>query len=101
VSPDAVELLVDQVSDNAARSGRAAAGVPPISISTTRPERAFLLTLSPTVTLNAVERSTADALALPAEALIRLVAGRLDPDHTPGEVTDQRLVVLREAFPGF
>ncbi len=36
-----------------------------------------------------------------AEALIRLVYGRLDPDNTPAEATDERLGLLRTAFPGF
>ena len=42
-------------------------------------------------------------LHLPAEALLRLFAGRLDPAHTPAEVTATvvDLDTLREAFPGF
>ena len=36
-----------------------------------------------------------------AEALIRLVYGRLVWGHTPAEVTDERLGLLRTAFPGF
>jgi hypothetical protein len=41
-------------------------------------------------------------LALPAEALIRPVYGRLDPDHTPGGVValDGVLDLLRRTFPG-
>ena len=38
---------------------------------------------------------------LPAEALVRPVYGRLDPDHTPGGVDDPRLATLRRVFPGF
>jgi hypothetical protein len=39
---------------------------------------------------------------LPAEAFVRLVYGRLDPDHTPASVvTDGGLLsLLRAAFPG-
>jgi hypothetical protein len=39
---------------------------------------------------------------LPAEAFIRLLYGRLDPDHTPSSVTTDGadLDVLRRAFPG-
>jgi hypothetical protein len=43
-------------------------------------------------------------ITLPAEALLRLVYGRLDPDHTPeGEITLDRvdLDALRALFPGF
>ena len=46
---------------------------------------------------------TGDAdLVLPAEALIRLVYGRLDPDHTPPFEGDGALLdELRRAYPGF
>ena len=40
-------------------------------------------------------------LTLPAEAFVRLVYGRLDPDHTPafeGDPAD--LDTLRRTFPG-
>jgi hypothetical protein len=38
---------------------------------------------------------------LPAEAYVRLLYGRLDPDHTPGSVTEGAdLDLLRSAFPG-
>lgn len=100
VSQDAVELLVDQLPPTAARSGKVSDGVEPVSITTTAPDRAFLLTVSPAVTLMPADGS-AGALTLPAEALVRLVYGRLDPDHTPAEVTDERLATLRTVFPGF
>jgi hypothetical protein len=39
---------------------------------------------------------------LPAEAFVRLVYGRLDPDHTPPLTSRQvDLDRLRRAFPGF
>jgi hypothetical protein len=38
---------------------------------------------------------------LPAEALIRLVYGRLDPDHTPAVKGDPDVLDrLRRVFPG-
>jgi len=43
-----------------------------------------------------------EALQLPAEAMVRLVYGRLDTQHTPVAVAgDGRLDQLRTAFPGF
>jgi hypothetical protein len=43
----------------------------------------------------------ADHLRLPAEAFLRLVYGRLDPEHTPAGVTENaHLDVLRPVFPG-
>ena len=101
VSADAVSLLIDVLPATAARSGRPATGVDPVSVVTSEPERTFLLTLSPSVTLEAVDHAGADPLRLPAEALLRLVYGRLDPQHTPAGVTDARLPRLREVFPGF
>jgi hypothetical protein len=39
---------------------------------------------------------------LPAEAFLRLVYGRLDPDHTPPvDTQDVELGTLRSIFPGF
>jgi hypothetical protein len=47
----------------------------------------------------------ADAnVTIPAEALLRLIYGRLDPDHTPaGAITldGVDLDALRAVFPGF
>ena len=40
-------------------------------------------------------------LDLPSEAFIRLVYGRLDPEHTPGTVVGAALDTLRRTFPGF
>jgi len=53
------------------------------------------------VSLTATEADPAVDVELPAEAFVRLVYGRLDPDHTPpfhGEAT--ALDQLRHAFPG-
>jgi uncharacterized protein (TIGR03083 family) len=79
-----------------------------ISIRTVAPSRTFALalrpdgvTLSPVETAEAVETEKPD-LELPAEALIRLVYGRLDPDHTPAGIVGARhLEELRKVFPGF
>lgn len=41
-------------------------------------------------------------LQLPAEALLRLFYGRLDPDHTPADSAEGiDLDRLRKVFPGF
>jgi hypothetical protein len=41
-------------------------------------------------------------LEMPTEAFVRLISGRLDPDHSPA-ISDPRsdLAELRRAFPGF
>jgi hypothetical protein len=38
---------------------------------------------------------------MPSEAFVRLVYGRLDPDHTPVGVESPELDSLRRLFPGF
>ena len=104
---DVVELLVDNLEQTAARASNAQEGVGPVQIATTSPERRFQLELHPNVVLapHPTDSETADGdadLRIPAEALIRLVYGRLDPDHTPaGLAGDGRLDRLRFAFPGF
>jgi hypothetical protein len=70
---------------------------------TTDPERQFELAFSDPVTLGKPSGAQADgpSIALPAEAFIRLVYGRLDPDHTPPVVAKGvDLDALRRSFPG-
>jgi hypothetical protein len=53
------------------------------------------------VELTAGEPGQSPDLELPAEALSRLVYGRLDPDHTPAVTGDATLLAeLRAVFPG-
>ena len=103
VAPSAVELLIDTVEGTAARVSVSIDGLDPVSISTTDPQRLLRLVISPAVSLSAAEMAEHDAVQLPAEALLRLVYGRLDPDHTPEGVVDDhtRLSGLRTVFPGF
>lgn len=102
VSADAVDLLVDALPATAARAGKAGAGADaePVAVVTTDPDRTFVLSVGDQVTLQPSTSAGADPLELPAEALLRLVYGRLDPDHTPAGVDDPRLSSLRTVFPG-
>jgi hypothetical protein len=50
--------------------------------------------------LTTTESADIPDLELPAEAFIRLVYGRLDPDHTPAVTGPADLNELRRAFPG-
>ncbi len=54
-------------------------------IETTDPSRRFLLTAAPEVRLEPSDETSSDALRLP-EAFVRLVYGRLDPDHMPAQL---------------
>jgi hypothetical protein len=73
----------------------------PVVFTTTKPDNTFTLTVSPEVTFAPGGVGAAHPLHLPAEALIRLVYGRLDPAHTPAGADDPRLTALRSVFPGF
>ncbi|HEY2041561.1 MAG TPA: maleylpyruvate isomerase family mycothiol-dependent enzyme, partial [Jatrophihabitans sp.] len=88
ISADAVELLIDRLGQPAARSGKPIAGGDPIGIETTEPERRFLIVLDPDVTLTDSANRTDGSPTVPAEAFVRLVYGRLDPDHTPAALAE-------------
>ena len=108
VAPQSVTMLIDRVPQIAA-CGAKPPGVPyQVGIQTTDPDREFLLSAAQTVSMSEVAAGAAGdgvpALRMPAEALLRLVYGRLDPGHTPpvqalsGQVD---LDLLRRTFPGF
>jgi uncharacterized protein (TIGR03083 family) len=103
VAADAVELLIDTLPQRAAAAGLPVPGGRPVEVVTSDPVRTFRLTLDPQVTLTPADAVTPDAQVahLPAEAFLRLVAGRLDPQHTPLGVEAPDLDQLRDAFPGF
>jgi len=106
VSPDAVEMLIDNVPTFLApRLGR-----PPdvpfrTRIRTSAPERDYLLVAADPISMAdwPGDGGGADGEArMPSEALLRLAYGRLDPEHTPEEVTADAadLERLRKIFPG-
>jgi uncharacterized protein (TIGR03083 family) len=105
LAPDAVLLLVDGIGLLAARTGRPQGRTTRLHVATTAPQRQLTLEAADTVTLAPVDDEDAEAdtpeLRLPAESLIRLVYGRLDPEHTPADVSSAvDLDELREMFPG-
>ena len=72
-------------------------------MTTGGPDRRFLLAIGPdgTSLTDAGEGDIKATLRLPAEAFIRLLFGRLDPDHTPPVQTEGvDLDLLRQTFPG-
>jgi hypothetical protein len=73
-------------------------------VRTSSPERAFHLDLGPNgVSLSpSLDDTDAAELSLPTEVFVRLVYGRLDPDHTPSSTSTKGidLDVLRKVFPG-
>jgi uncharacterized protein (TIGR03083 family) len=103
VAGDAVALLVDTLGQLATWSGKPDGKNRLLQVATTAPERHFDIASGETVTLEASSPDdTLPGLRLPAEALVRLVYGRLDPAHTPAvEGDEDDLEDLRRLFPGF
>jgi uncharacterized protein (TIGR03083 family) len=103
VAPDAVGLLIDTVDQLAARSAKPDGKERRIRVSTSDPERHFILETGEAVTLTESDGEEGlTELRLPAEAFVRLVYGRLGPHHTPPvEADGVDLDELRQLFPGF
>jgi uncharacterized protein (TIGR03083 family) len=109
VAPDAVALLADRVAEFIApRLGKPQGEELRYRIITTDPGRDYLLTVADSVTMTGWPGDDeaghpVAVIAMPAEALLRLSYGRLDPDHTPPGVAAEPadLERLRKVFPGF
>jgi len=112
VQPSAVALLIDAVPPFLApRLGKPLAEPLSVRITTTDPDRDYLLTSGESVTVTDWPGDRGDGtggddvpqLRMPAEALLRLTYGRLDPEHTPAGVSGdpETLDKLRTIFPGF
>ena len=102
VPEDAAAVVVDNLSLMARFSGRPDGQDRTIAVHTTDPERDIALRLSSDgVEVTAGDPGQAPDLELPAEALSRLVYGRLDAEHTPAVTGDAELLnSLRAVFPG-
>ncbi len=105
VAADAVDLLVDGLGATAARGGKPQGETFRVRVGTTAPQRDLVVSVGESVTVEVAEADDAydGSVDLPAEAFLRLVYGRLDPDHT-AEFTEsgtRGLADLRAVFPGF
>jgi uncharacterized protein (TIGR03083 family) len=106
VAPDAVALLIDTLGQLVARAAKPDGVQRRVRVTTTDPDRTFILQTGESVTLTPAAGGEGEeglpGLRLPAEAFIRLAYGRLDPDHTPPvEASGVDLDELRAIFPGF
>ena len=103
VAPEAVGLLIDTVGQLAARSAKPDGKQRRLLVSTSDPERDFVLETGDAVSLTESDGGQRlPELRLPAEAFVRLVYGRLGPHHTPPvEADGVDLDELRHLFPGF
>ena len=105
--PDAVPLLLHDTSllGWIAKSEPLGGNRSTLRVETQEPAEVFTLVLDEKVAVDFVTPPEPDGmLALPAEAWLRLVSGRLSPEHTPADVrTDGAadLDLLRRVFPGY
>ncbi len=104
VAPDAVPEVLEQISQLLSFVAKPAGDSFRVRLRTTSPDGDYLLDVGEPVTLSAwVDGTEVDGvLELPAEALLRLLYGRLDPEHTPAYTAEGiDLDRLRAVFPGF
>lgn len=105
VDPDAAALVLEALPSMMAYAGKPAPVPVHLAVLTHDPDRRYLLDIDedgPRLTplVNEADPGTS-VLRLPAEALVRLVYGRLDAEHTPVYESDGiDLDSLRRAFPG-
>jgi uncharacterized protein (TIGR03083 family) len=103
IAPDAVNLLIDTLADLAKWVGKPQDKKFRLRVLTSEPERRLSLSVGDEVELRQWKGGKADTgLRIPAEAFLRLIYGRLDPEHTPPvELTgSNNLNELRHIFPG-
>jgi uncharacterized protein (TIGR03083 family) len=104
VATDAIALIVDNLGPLVERSGQASSPPVRVRVETTEPDRQLTLAINESVEISDAASDDAEAsIGLPAEALVRLVYGRLDPAHTPNGITAVGVDLdrLRRTFPGF
>jgi uncharacterized protein (TIGR03083 family) len=96
-------LILDTLPMMSRFAGKPTGAERDITIRTANPTGHFVVALRPDgVAVSPTDPVEQPDLELPADAFVRLVFGRLDPDHTPpitGSPSD--LDELRRAFPGF
>jgi uncharacterized protein (TIGR03083 family) len=101
---EAAALVADNLARVAGWAGKPSEQQASVEVRTTSPERAYHLDLGPSgVSLSpSLDDTDAASLSLPTEAFVRLVYGRLDPEHTPAQTVADGvdLDLLRSVFPG-
>lgn len=75
-----------------------------LRVETTGPERSLGLSLREDIGVGSAPASPDGVLTAPAEAVVRLIGGRLGPAHTPDSLSlsgPVDIAQLRRVFPGF
>ena len=102
LADDGTAIVVDNLELIAGYASKPVGEPGTITIATTAPERSFAITIGDNVTLAPTEPTERPTLSMPAEAFVRLVYGRLDPEHAPPSITGNpaELDRLRQVFTG-
>jgi uncharacterized protein (TIGR03083 family) len=102
IPEDLAAVVVEDLGLIAQYTGKYDGNPITVAVHTTQPATDHTLQLGDQVTLATGAPADSDVdLTLPADALIRVVYGRLDPAHTPAELSDDPIVDrLRQTFPG-
>ena len=101
VAPGMVALVIDELGMIARFTGKPTGAAHDVRVHTTDPERDLVVVFgADSVELARGDGASDPDLELPAEAFIRLVYGRLDPDHSPPVDAPAIVDELRAAFPG-
>jgi uncharacterized protein (TIGR03083 family) len=104
LAADGTALIVDSLEQVAGWANKPVGTPATVAVATTAPERSFALTITDdSVSLAPTDSAGEPTLTMPAESLVRLIYGRLDPAHTPAAVSGDaaELDRLRQVFPGF
>ena len=99
---DAANTILDGIQFIVGRTAKPTGETKLVKVHTVEPVRSFTLALSDdSVELVEGPFDGEPDVNIPAEVLVRLVYGRLDGDHTPGDVSGDVVDYLRLVFPGF
>ncbi|MFC6236910.1 maleylpyruvate isomerase N-terminal domain-containing protein [Longivirga aurantiaca] len=105
VAQDAAALLLPGLGQMAERAGKPADPAFSVRLVTTDGLGAWAVRAGATAEFGAADETASydGEVSLPGEALLRLIAGRLDVDHTPAGITEsgvRGLADLRRVFQG-
>lgn len=102
LSNDAANAILDGIQFIVARAGKPTGETKNVTLRTSDPVRDFSVVLDvDSIDFAETPQEGAVDLELPAEALVRLIYGRLDEEHTPDSLTGDAVNYLRRVFPGF
>jgi uncharacterized protein (TIGR03083 family) len=101
LSDEVAGVVVDNLEMIVRFTGKPSGATRIVRVHTNNPSRNLVLSFGPdSIELSSNEPDGHVDLEIPAESFVRLIYGRLDPDHTPSVVDDSQLDELRRSFPG-